>query len=185
MDRTLNYLAGNWWVVLLRGLAAIVFGILAFMWPGLTLAVLVIMFGAFIFVDGIFGTIDAIKHRKELDNWWFWLLDGIVGVLAGAVMLFMPGISAVVLLFFIAAWSIVGGVMRIFAAIQLRKHITGEWLLVLSGVLSIVFGIAIVAVPHAGLVSIAWIIGIWALAFGILFVMLAFRLRKLKGEGAN
>ena len=178
MDRALNSLARNWWIVLLRGIAAIVFGLAAFAWPGLTLAVLVIMFGAYILVDGICGTIDAIRCRNELDNWWSGLFDGILGIIAGGVMLFMPGVSAFVLLLFVAAWSIIGGGLRIFAAIQLRKQIEGEWILIVSGLLSIVFGVAIFALPHAGLVSIAWIIGFWALAFGVLFVLLSLRLRK-------
>jgi uncharacterized membrane protein HdeD (DUF308 family) len=181
MKTTLDFFARNWWVLLLRGIAAIVFGLAAFVWPGLTLAVLVIMFGAYIFVDGVFGTIDAIRYRKDMDNWWFWLLDGILGILAGAVMLLMPGVSAFVLLVFVAAWAILGGAIRIFAAIQLRKQISGEWILIASGLLSIAFGVAIVALPHAGLVSIAWIIGFWALAFGVLFVLLAFRLRNAAG----
>lgn len=179
METTLNFLARNWWIVLLRGIAAIIFGLAAFVWPGLTLTVLVMLFGAFILVDGVFGTVDAIRYRKTLGNWWYWLLDGILGIVAGGVMLLMPGISAFVLLVFVAAWSVLGGALRIFAAIQLRKKIDGEWFLGLSGLLSIVFGVAIVALPHAGLVSIAWIIGFWAVAFGVLFILLSLRLRRL------
>lgn len=179
METTLNFLARNWWIVLLRGIAAIIFGLAAFVWPGLTLTVLVMLFGAFILVDGVLGTVDAIRYRKSLGNWWYWLLDGILGIVAGGVMLLMPGISAFVLLVFVAAWSVLGGALRIFAAIQLRKKIDGEWFLGLSGLLSIVFGVAIVALPHAGLVSIAWIIGFWAVAFGVVFILLSLRLRRL------
>lgn len=178
MEKTMDFLARNWWIVLLRGIAAIVFGLAAFAWPGLTLAVLVIMFGAFCLVDGIFSTIDAITFRKERDDWKFGLFDGVLGIIVGGLMLLMPGISAFALLLLVAAWAIFGGILRIMAAIRLRKQIEGEWFLVLSGLLSIVFGVAIAALPHAGLVSIAWIIGFWALVFGAMFIFLALRLRK-------
>lgn len=179
METTINHLAKNWWVVLLRGIVAIAFGVTAFIWPGLTLAVLVVMLGAFILVDGVFGMIDGIRLRNGIETWWVRLLDGILGIVAGGIMLFMPGLSAFVLLIFIAAWSVLGGVLRVIAAIQLRKEIDGEWFLGLSGALSILFGVAIVALPHAGLVSIAWIIGFWAVAFGVAFVLLSLRLRRL------
>ncbi|WP_341864174.1 HdeD family acid-resistance protein [Gymnodinialimonas sp. 57CJ19] len=178
MDTTLNFFARNWWLVLLRGIAAIVFGLMAFVWPVLTLSVLVILFGAYILADGVFSTIDAIRLRNEVDKWWLGLLDGLLGIVAGGLMLFMPGITALVMLVFLAAWSILGGALRILLAVQLRKEIEGEWLLVVSGLLSIAFGVAIVALPHAGLVSIAWIIGFWAIAFGVLFILLSLRLRR-------
>lgn len=177
MDTPLTFLARNWWVVLARGVVAILFGLAAFAWPGLTVAALILMLGAFVLADGIIGTIDAIRYRNEMENWWFWLLDGIVGIIAGALMLFMPGITAVLLLGFVAAWAVLGGILRIVAAIQLRKKIEGEWFMIASGALSIVFGVALIAVPNAGLMSIAWLIGFWAIAFGVLFVLLSFRLR--------
>ncbi|MCX7564991.1 HdeD family acid-resistance protein [Sulfitobacter sp. F26169L] len=181
MENAMNFLTRNWWLLLLRGIAAILFGLATFVWPGLTISVLIIMFGAYILLDGIIGVVDALRYREGVDNWWFWLFESILGIVVGLLTLFMPGITALVLLMFVAAWSILGGVLRIVAAIQLRKKIEGEWIMVLSGVLSIVFGVAIIALPHAGLVSIAWLIGFWAIAFGILFIMLAFRLRKAGG----
>lgn len=179
METALKFMARNWWILLLRGVAAILFGISAFVWPGLTLSVLVILLGAYLLFDGVIGTIDAIRYREDKDNWVFWLLDGIIGIIAGGLMLFLPGASALVLLILIASWAIVGGVLRIIVAFQLRKKIDGEWLMAASGVLSILFGILLIAVPNAGLVSIAWLIGFWALILGVVFVMLAFRLRKL------
>lgn len=167
----------NWWVLLLRGLVAIAAGVAAFVWSGLTIAVLVMLFGAFILFDGITAVIDAIRYRNNVQKWWLWLLDGVLGVVVGLMTLSWPGLTAVVLIWFIAFWSILGGLLRIMAAIQLRKMIEGEWLLILSGVLSVLFGLAIIAVPHAGILSIAWLIGFWAIAFGVLFVLLAFRLR--------
>ncbi|WP_241962916.1 HdeD family acid-resistance protein [Thalassorhabdomicrobium marinisediminis] len=178
MKEALEFLQRNWWLLLLRGLAAIAFGVAAFVWPGLTLSLLVMLFGAYILFDGIVGTVDAIRYRDQMDNWLFWLFEGVLGIVVGLLMLFMPAVTAFFLVILIAVWSILGGVLRIVAAVQLRKKIEGEWLLILSGVLSILFGIAVIALPYAGLVSIAWLIGFWAVVFGILFVVLAFRLRK-------
>ncbi|WP_108482027.1 HdeD family acid-resistance protein [Oceaniglobus ichthyenteri] len=179
MDNTLKSLARNWWVLLVRGIAAILFGVSAFIWPGLTLSVLVLLFGAFVLADGLIGVVDAVRSRGESENWWLALIEGVLGIIVGLLALFMPGTTAFVLLAFVAVWSIIGGLLRIVAAIQLRKMIEGEWMLILSGLISVLFGIAILVLPHAGLVSIAWLIGFWAVAFGFLFVLLAFRLRKV------
>jgi uncharacterized membrane protein HdeD (DUF308 family) len=167
-----------WWVLLLRGVVAIAVGVAAFAWPGLTIAILILLFGAFILFDGITAVIDAIRYRDTVQNWWLWLLDGVLGVVVGLMTLSWPGLTSVVLIWFIAAWSILGGILRIVAAIELRKQVKGEWLLILSGALSVLFGVAIIAVPHAGILSIAWLIGFWAIAFGTLFVLLAFRLKS-------
>lgn len=178
MQDYMSFLERNWWLLLVRGIAAVLFGIAAFAWPGLTVAVLVLMFGAYVLVDGILGIVDSIRYRDRLNRWWLWLLDGILGLVVGGLMLFMPGVSAFVLLMFIAGWAIVGGVLRIIAAIQLRRKIEGEWLLGLGGVLSVLFGGLLIAMPGTGIVSLVWLIGIWAVAFGVIFIMLAFRLRK-------
>ncbi|WP_417602801.1 HdeD family acid-resistance protein [Primorskyibacter flagellatus] len=179
MQDYMSFPERNWWLLLVRGSAALLFGVAAFAWPGLTVAVLVLIFGAYVLIDGILGVVDSIRYRDRLDRWWLWLLDGMLGVAVGAMMLFMPGISVFVLLMFIAGWAIAGGVLRIIAVIQLRREIEGEWLLGLGGVLSILFGGLLIAMPGAGLVSLVWLIGIWALVFGGLFIMLAFRLRTL------
>lgn len=173
-----NFLTRNWWLLLVRGVAAILFGVAAFAWPGLTAAMLVLIFGAYVLIDGIFGVVDSIRYRNRLDHWWLWLLDGLLGVGVGALMLILPGISAFVLLMFIAGWAIVGGILRIIAAINLRREIKGEWFLALGGVLSILFGGLLIVMPGAGIVSLVWLIGLWAVTFGLLFIMLAFRLRK-------
>jgi len=178
MDDLMTYLERNWWLLLLRGIAAILFGIAAFAWPGLTLSVLVILFGAWVLVDGAFAIADSIRYRDRLDRWWAFLLDGVLGVIVGLIALFMPGITAIALLMFVAAWAVVGGVLRIVAAIQLRKQIQGEWLLILGGVLSILFGVLLVTLPTAGLLSLIWLIAIWSIAIGVLFVVLSFGLRK-------
>ena len=174
----MNFLERNWWLPLLRGVAAILFGIAALIWPGLTIAMLVMLFGAYALVDGVFGVVDSIRYRDRIAHWGWWLAEGILGIVVGLMTLFMPGTTAFVLLMFIAGWAVAGGVMRIVAAIQLRKRIEGEWLLALSGALSILFGILLAVMPGAGILSLAWLIGAWAIALGLLLVMLAFRLRR-------
>ena len=178
-------LSRYWWVLAVRGLGAIAFGVAAFLWPDLTLAILVMLFGAYMLFDGIIGIVDSIRFRTTLSNWWLLLIEGMLGAAIGAITLLMPGVTAYLLLMFVAAWSIVGGFLRIAAAIRLRDHIEGEWLLVAGGVLSVLFGFALILMPHAGIVSLAWLIGFWAIAFGVVFVMLALRLRKVGSEGRS
>jgi len=182
MNDMLDYLQRSWWIFLLRGAAAIVFGIMAFAWPALTLAVLVILFGAYVLVDGVFGLVDAVRYRNRLGRIWPLVLDSVLGIVVGLLTLLAPGVTALVLLMFIAAWSVVGGLLRILLAFQIRHEITGEWILIAGGLLSILFGGLLIGLPQAGLITLVWIIGFYAMAFGVLFVLLAFRLRKLGGE---
>ena len=175
----LPVLARNWWALALRGLAAILFGVLAFAWPGITLFVLVLFFGAYMLVDGIFAIVAAVRVAGEEDRWWLLLIQGILGVLAGLVAFFWPGLTALALLYFIAAWAIVTGIMEIVAAIRLRQEIEGEWALGLSGLLSVIFGILLVVLPApAGLLSLVWLVGAYAVATGVLLLILAFRVRS-------
>jgi uncharacterized membrane protein HdeD (DUF308 family) len=175
----LPVLSRNWWALALRGLAAILFGILAFAWPGITLFVLVIFFGAYLLVDGIFAIVAAVRAAGEEARWWLLLIEGILGVVAGLVAFFWPGLTALALLYLVAAWAIVTGIMEIVGAIRLRQEIVGEWALILSGALSVLFGVLLVVIPaRAGLLSLTWLIGIYAVAFGVLLVILAFRVRN-------
>lgn len=185
MNEMIDYLQRSWWIFLLRGVAAIVLGIMAFAWPALTLAVLVTLFGAYVFADGIFGLIDAIRYRDRLKRIWPLVLESILGIVVGVLTLFWPGVTALVLLMFIAAWAVVGGLLRIVLAFQIRKEITGEWILILGGVMSILFGGLLVAVPQVGLITLVWIIGIYAILFGVLFMVLGFRLRKLDAQAGT
>ena len=174
----LHELSKHWWLLLLRGIAAIVFGVLAFIWPGLTLLTFVILYGAFAIVDGVLA-LAAVFGRTgpDVPKWWL-VLTGVIDIGAGLIALFWPGITALVLIIFIGAWAIVRGVMEIIAAIQLRKEIEGEWLLILAGVLSVLFGLGVLIYPGAGAVALAWLIGIYAIAIGVVMIMLAIRLRK-------
>lgn len=178
-------LARNWWALFLRGLAALLFGILAFVWPGPTLAVLVLLFGAYTLVDGILSIVAAVKAPQGYERWWVLLVEGIVGVIVGVLTFFWPAITALALLYFIAAWAIITGVLEIVAAIRLRKSISNEWLLVLSGILSILFGLALMLMPVAGALAVVWLIGIYAVIFGLLLLALAFRLRRWVATAAD
>lgn len=171
-------LASKWWALLLRGLVALLFGILTFIWPGISLTALVLLFGAYALVDGLFTVIAALRAPEGYKRWWVLLLEGIFGIIAGLLAFVWPSITALVLLYLIAAWAIVTGVFEIAAAIRLRKEITGEWLLALSGVLSVVFGVLLVAWPGAGALAVLWLIGAYAILFGALLIALALRLRK-------
>jgi uncharacterized membrane protein HdeD (DUF308 family) len=175
----LAMLARHWWVVALRGVFAIIFGVLALIWPGLTLFVLIAMFGAYALVDGIFAVIAGIASYGRNERWWAVLLEGIAGIILGVLTFLWPGTTALVLVYFIAAWALITGVFEIAAAIRLRKEIEGEWMMILSGILSIIFGVFLVAAPGAGALGLTLVIGAYAIVFGILFIILAFRLRSL------
>jgi uncharacterized membrane protein HdeD (DUF308 family) len=173
----LHELAKNWWLILLRGICAIIFGVLTFVWPGVTLVTLVLLYGAFALADGIFALGAAIAGRTPEPRWWLALV-GLLGIAAGIVTLLWPGMTAVILLFFIAAWAIASGVMQIVGAIRLRKEISDEWLLIASGVLSVLFGLVLLARPGLGALSMIFVIGAFAIAYGILEVMFSLRLRR-------
>jgi uncharacterized membrane protein HdeD (DUF308 family) len=172
----------NWWLLALRGLAAVIFGVLAFVWPGITLLTLIWLFGAFALVNGILSLVLATKAPKGYPRFGSLILGGLLGILAGLLTFVMPGITALGLLILIAAWALITGILEIVAAIKLRKTITGEWMLILAGLASVAFGILLILQPAAGaLVMVLWI-GAYALVFGILLFVLAFKMRSL-GKG--
>jgi uncharacterized membrane protein HdeD (DUF308 family) len=175
-------LSRNWWLLALRGLAAVIFGVLAFVWPGVTLITLVWLFGAFALINGILSFAVAAKAPKGYPRFGSLILGGLLGILVGLMTFVMPGITALGLLVLIAAWAMVTGVLEIVAAIRLRKEITNEWLLILVGLASVAFSIVLLLQPAAGALVIVWWIGAYALVFGILLFVLAFRLRSL-GKG--
>jgi uncharacterized membrane protein HdeD (DUF308 family) len=171
-------LSATWWVLLLRGLVAILFGILAWTRPGITLATLVMFWGAYVFVDGILGVGTAIAGGKAQEHRWLLALWGLLGVWVGVTTFRTPGITAVVLLFFMAIWAIATGVLQIAAAIRLRKEIEGEWLLGLGGLTSVVFGGFLMSQPAAGALALVRVVAAYAVVYGVLFAILAFKARS-------
>lgn len=172
-------LGRNWWLLLLRGLVAIVFALLTWAQPGVSLAALVLVFGIYVLADGLLGVWSAIAKRRDNRHWWVLLLWGLVGIVVGVMTFIMPGITGLVLLMYIAAWAVITGVLQIVAAIRLRKEIKGEWLMILSGLVSVAFGVLLFLQPGAGALAVAWIIAAYAFIFGVLMVLLAFKVRKL------
>ena len=173
----LHSLARGWWLILLRGICAILFGVLAFAWPGVTLFTLVVLYGAFALADGVLAVFAAITGGAPAARWWLALV-GLLGIAAGLLTFLWPGITALVLLVVIAFWAIATGLMQIFGAIKLRKEIDNEWLLIASGVLSVLFGAAVLLRPGAGAIALVFVIGTYAILYGILLVLFSLRLRK-------
>jgi len=167
----------NWWSVLIRGLLAILIGIVALALPGVTVAALVFLFAGYAFVDGVVSIIGAVRAVAAKERWGSLLIEGIAGIAAGVITVLWPAITALTLIYVIAAWAIVTGVLEIAAAVRLRRHISGEWLLALSGVASVIFGVLVAAVPLAGALVLAVWFGAYELVFGTLLVALGFRLR--------
>jgi uncharacterized membrane protein HdeD (DUF308 family) len=168
----------NWWMLAIRGVLAILFGVLAYLVPGAAIYALVLLFGAYAFVDGIFAVIAGIRSYGERDRWWALVIEGIAGIVIGVITFLYPGVTALVLLYFIAAWALITGVLEIAAAIRLRKEIHGEWLLALAGVASVLFGVLLLVLPGPGALALIWLIAAYAIVFGILLLILAFRLRN-------
>jgi uncharacterized membrane protein HdeD (DUF308 family) len=187
-------IARNWWLLLIRGIFAVLFGLVAFIWPAITLYALVVLYGAYALMDGIAAVIFGIGARvdKSADapaprGWWGMVLVGVLGIAAGILTFLWPGITAVALLIVIAVTAIVRGAAEIAAAIRLRKYIEHEWLLGLAGALSIVFGVVLIARPQIGALAVIWTIGAWAMVFGIMAIVLSLRLRaaKMRLEGGG
>jgi uncharacterized membrane protein HdeD (DUF308 family) len=176
----LHGLARNWWLEVLRGVAAIIFGVLAFVWPGITLLTLVLFYGAFALVDGVLAIVAAVRGGNPMPRWWLAIV-GIAGIVAGILTFAWPGITALVLLIFIAVWAIILGVMEIYGAIKLRKEIEGEWLLILNGIISVLFGLVLLWRPGIGALAVVWMIGAWAILLGAIYVFFGLKLRNHQG----
>jgi uncharacterized membrane protein HdeD (DUF308 family) len=178
----LGIIAQGWWMLLIRGVAAIAFGLLTFFWPAITLFVLIILFAAHAVVDGAMAIALGLQLRKQVDStpWLPITLMGVISVAADVVAIAWPALTAAVLLFLIAGWAIARGVFEVVAAVHFRKVIENEWFLGLAGVLSVMFGVSLIAWPRAGLLSLMWLVGSFSIAFGVLMCLLAFRLRGLE-----
>src|SRR5919202_5165929 len=174
---------GHWWALALRGAIAILFGLAALLRPGIALEALILLFGAYSLVDGVFAIVGVFGGTRGGTPRWLLLIEGIAGILAGLIAFVLPGLTAILLLYLIAAWAVITGISEIATAIRLRQEIRGEWALIIGGALSVLFGVILAVVgPLAGLLSLIWLIGIYALAFGILLLITAFRVR---GEGSG
>jgi len=178
-------LSRNWWAVGLRGLAAIIFGILALIWPGETFYVLVLLFGAYAFVDGIFAAFSAIRGMTEIRDWGWILAEGVIGVIIGVINFFSTSTTALFLLYLIAFWAILTGIVEIVQAVQLRRVIPNEWMLILGGAASVVFGVLLLLFPGTGALAIVWLIVLYAILFGLLLLGLAWRLRGMQQGAAG
>ena len=174
----MNVLARNWWAIILRGVLGIAFGAFAILLPAAAFAAIILVFGAYALVDGAFNIMAALRGARGERQWWALLLSGIVGVLAGLAAFAAPALTALVMLYVIAAWAILTGVLEITAAFRLRRQLTGDALMMLSGGLSIAFGVLVMAAPLAGALAVVLLIGAYAFSSGVVLVALGVRLRR-------
>jgi len=170
----------HWWVPVIRGIAAIVFGVIAFVYPGLTIATLVLFFGAWVLIDGIFRIVGAIGHRASDPDWGWQLVIGILGIVVGLLTFHAPQITALALVIYIAAWALLIGASEIAIAVKMRREIKGEWFLILMGLASIVFAVLLLWNPIADAAAVIWLIAWYAVVTGILAIFFGFRLRSLR-----
>jgi uncharacterized membrane protein HdeD (DUF308 family) len=175
-----HILVGNWDMFLVRGILAVLFGIATLLMPGITLVVLVVLFGGYALMDGIILSIISIKDRKNHPDWWLMLLTGLVSMAAGVVTFVWPGTTAASLFYVIVAWAILTGIFEVIYAIRFREEIKAEWLLVLDGILSVVFGILLMSQPVVGALAVLSMIGVYAIVYGVLLIVQAFRLHDLE-----
>lgn len=172
--------ARNWWLILLRGIVAILFGILALSRPGITLGALVLLFGVYAIVDGIFSLSAAFSGWRHRDDRWLLVLEGLIGLGVGIITLQAPGITAIALVFFIAVWALATGILKIVEAIRLRKEIKGEFWMIFSGLAGVLFAILVMERPMAGAITLVWLIGWFAIIMGGMLTVLSFKLRRLR-----
>lgn len=182
----LQSLTRSWWLMLLKGVAGILFGISAFIWPGVTVLALTLLYGAFALADGLFSLGAAFSGGGEraIPTWWLALM-GVLGIAAGAVAFLWPGLTAFALVIIIGAWAVAIGVLEIIGAIWLRHEIDDEWMLIAAGILSVLFGLALLLRPALGALALAWAVGVFALLYGLLHVAFALRLRRVPAAVAR
>lgn len=169
-----------WWAVLLRGVFAVIFGVTALVWPTVTVWALTVVFGAYAIVDGISAIVRSVQARKVASGWVWWLLGGVVSLVAGIVAFVWPGITALAAVFVIGIWAIMGGILEVTGSLRLRSlGGTSHWGLLLgAGIIELLFGVVLVFFPVSGILSIVWLVGVFALLFGVLLVVSAFQVRS-------
>jgi uncharacterized membrane protein HdeD (DUF308 family) len=176
---------GHWWALALRGAIAILFGLAALLRPGIALQALILLFGAYALVDGVFAIVGVFGGTRGGTPRWLLFIEGVAGILAGLIAFTLPGLTVILLLYLIAAWAIVTGISEIAMAIRLRREMSGEWAFIVGGALSVLFGVILAVIgPVAGLLSLVWLIGVYAVAFGIMMLITAFTVRG-GDSGAN
>jgi uncharacterized membrane protein HdeD (DUF308 family) len=175
-------LARHWWVFLLRGLVAIAFGLVGFLYPAATLITFILFYGVFALVDGVFAVVSAVRGKEGMGPRWWLALVGVLGIIAGLVSFAWPGLTALALLTVIGVWALLSGISEIVGAIRLRKEIDNEWLLLIHGALAALFGLMLLVRPGAGALALIWLIASFALASGVLLIALAFRLKGIAGK---
>jgi uncharacterized membrane protein HdeD (DUF308 family) len=178
IEQLSSILKRGWWMLVLRGLFAIAFGVLTIIQPSISLAALVLLFGVYALADGILGVWLAFSGRAMNEYWWVLLLAGLLGIGVGILTFMEPGITALALLFYIAVWAIATGVLQLVAAARLRREISGEWWLILAGLASVAFGVILIARPGAGALAVLSLIAVYAIVFGVLQLMLAFKAKS-------
>ena len=176
MNVRMSSLSEHWWVLLLRGIIAVLFGLAIFAMPGLTLALLILMFGAFVLADGILLVANSLMNIKSNGQWWLRLLQGIVSIIAGVAVFTWPHITALILLYIIALNAIFGGALQAVSAFLFRKAIRGELLLIAGGIVSVIFGALLIMYPLSGALALVKVIGIFETFYGILLMVMAFDL---------
>lgn len=174
----IGLISRNWWMLALRGLVAVLFGVFAFAWPKMALLTLVMLFGTYALVDGILALVTAFRAPKGYPRFGRLIFHGVLGIVAGVLAFAWPGITAMALLFMIAGWAILTGLMEITEAVELRKVLAHEWMLIAAGIVSVLFGIALLARPVVGALAVLWLIGAFAIVFGLLCLALSFRVRR-------
>ena len=178
----LELFAKNWWVYIVRGVVALIFGLYSWFMPGMAMKVLLMFFGIFVLLEGMFAIIGSIARKNESDVWYLVLLEGLAGLVIGLLTLTRPEFVATVIVIFIAVWAIWGGLFRIIAAIRLRKEVDGEWLLIFGGAVSILFGLMLFKHTGAGIVAISWLIAFFASMFGVLLISFGIKARKFQKD---
>ena len=173
-----DILSRYWWMTLLRGVFWILFGIVLFARPGISLLSLTLALGVILFIDGVINVVNAVSGRKEHDDWWVLLLTGLAGIGIGLLTFYNPAATAIAVVLYVAIWAIATGLLEIVAAVRLRKQITGEFWLALAGIASVAFGVLLAARPGVGALTILWLIGAYAIVFGVILLLLAFKVRS-------